>query len=137
MRQLATSSPEAVLSQYGGKIRQALSQVSVVPDGEGRARLWNLCALNVHLLLSAGSAELEVRNAVQDCRRRFVDRPALDKAWGQEVALAFDRYTAETPQVAFSVKSAAAGCDLRLYGSFVGVTPMAIDVTPGPQEVQV
>lgn len=136
VRELGSQSPDAVVAEYRPKIRQALSQVSAATDGEGRAHLWNLCALDVHLLLSVASPESLVREAVLDCRRRFVDRPALGKAWGQEVLLAFEKYTSETRQVPLSVKSSPAGCDLRLYGTLVGMTPMVIDVMPGEQEVQ-
>lgn len=137
VRQLGSQSPDVVLAEYAPKILRALTQVSAVTDGEGRAHLWNLCALEVHLLLSAGSSEDLVREAVLDCRRRFVDRPTLGKAWGQEVALAFEKHTAAARQAPLTVKSSPAGCDLRLYGNLVGVTPMVIDVTPGTQEVQI
>lgn len=135
---LAARPPQAVLDEYGSRITSALTQVSAVTDAEGRAVLWNLCALRVHLLISMGEARAEnrIREAVTDCKLRFPDRPLLGKGWSPEVARAFETYGAGTAQVPLSIKSAPADCEVRLYGASVGTTPVIVDVTPGVHEVR-
>ncbi len=126
--------PHEVKAAYGPVITEALRQVSEVPDAEGRALLWNLCALRVHLELLAETEEM-TREAVLDCSRRFPDRPSLG-AWHEDVVRTFERFDAHAHLVAVAVKTAPAGCDLRVYGAPVGVTPLVVEVAPGPQEFQ-
>jgi len=131
--------PGAVIGEYGKRIDLALDTVSWVKGEEGRALLWNLCALRVHLLLlGASSTEgSDARESVLDCRRRFVDRSQPGATWVAEVVRAFERVSTEVAPVQLAVRTTPAGCTLSLYGAAVGSTPTTLDVIPGPQELQV
>jgi len=128
------STSEDVLAKYDARLKQALTLASSVHDRASREVLWNLCVLRVRLIQGAKSSEEAVRDAVQECRRRFIDPHEFNEGWPTSVIQAFEQ--SEQAQVQVEVRSVPARCTALIYGSRAGITPLRILVEPGHQEIQ-
>lgn len=125
-------------AKYDAKLGQLLRHASAIHGGEGRKLFWNLCVLRVQIFLLGGPAYASnARAGVHECRRLFPDQHEFSETWRPEVVKAFEQHAAKLPRVTLGVQSAPAGCEVRLYGATVGLTPMRTEVQPGPQEVQI
>lgn len=125
-----------VLEQYQGDIAEILKLTAAARDPESRGLLWNVCLLRAQLvLMTAGPHASATQSSVDQCVRQFPDQSAFSRAWSQDVVELFKSYDA--PRVSVSVRSAPAGCDVRVFGGAVGVTPLRLRLLAGRQEIQV
>jgi len=128
-------SAQEIFLTYQPDIERALSLASAVEDDQGRSTLWNLCLLQVQLMvmLPDGAEGPLVTDVVRECRRRFPDQREFAKVWSQEVLNVFQAIPAESATL--DIRSAPASCEIRIYGAPVGLTPARVQVEPGTQEV--